>query len=550
MADLSKIKIPNGTEYNLKDAQARADIESLNGSLGDVKADLTTLTEMTVLDAEYRQGYLTTNGAYNTSNSGKSYAFDIDGMTDAINIKMSSNNILRYAFYSKARSEVTSADTGIGYTIVSTSPHEFVFEKSIYGTYKTLIVSTDYNNSNPTSIIAFAGFLKSEMQKEINDLDDGNKKNIVSLLHMEAGTINATTGNNESSTTRIRSSEFLPPFSGNLSTTDSDGGFYLYAWESSTFKGGWTGETFGSSVKQKQINVGAISRAYPAYTFKIVYLIDNGTATIDDVSNIILTNIFYPADNIPVEKIRVMFNNLGGFNFGTYATGSDRMSTADALEKMEAYKQFYKEYQPNILALEEYPMDTSKMSKYIDKGDSVCPDTDLYPFIYPYTTTPYQYATIKSDLYIHYQRGLAVKLDGYSYGIRGTLASVITPEGRNVGIISTVFDVNGTAENRTAQMNKAIELLSSYEYGFLCVDTNMLSSAEFDAMKTLFTSSGYQLLNGDFYPLMDTCPGAVYKPIDNIMVKGNVKIKSFVVPDVITELSSDHLPVIGDFLLY
>lgn len=36
MADLSKIKIPNGTEYNLKDAQARADIESLNGSLETV----------------------------------------------------------------------------------------------------------------------------------------------------------------------------------------------------------------------------------------------------------------------------------------------------------------------------------------------------------------------------------------------------------------------------------------------------------------------------------------------------------------------------------
>ena len=33
MADLSKIRIPNGTEYNLKDAQARADITVLNGSL-------------------------------------------------------------------------------------------------------------------------------------------------------------------------------------------------------------------------------------------------------------------------------------------------------------------------------------------------------------------------------------------------------------------------------------------------------------------------------------------------------------------------------------
>ena len=39
MADLSKIRIPNGTEYNLKDAQARADIESLNGSLEQVSEE-------------------------------------------------------------------------------------------------------------------------------------------------------------------------------------------------------------------------------------------------------------------------------------------------------------------------------------------------------------------------------------------------------------------------------------------------------------------------------------------------------------------------------
>ena len=41
MADLSKIRIPNGTEYNLKDAQARADITALNGSLEN-KADAET----------------------------------------------------------------------------------------------------------------------------------------------------------------------------------------------------------------------------------------------------------------------------------------------------------------------------------------------------------------------------------------------------------------------------------------------------------------------------------------------------------------------------
>ena len=38
MADISRIKIPNGTEYTLKDAQAREDIAELNGSLEDRKA--------------------------------------------------------------------------------------------------------------------------------------------------------------------------------------------------------------------------------------------------------------------------------------------------------------------------------------------------------------------------------------------------------------------------------------------------------------------------------------------------------------------------------
>lgn len=53
MADLSKIKIPNGTEYNLKDAQARADIESLNGSLGLLESGYKTFTQEDIVQGSY-----------------------------------------------------------------------------------------------------------------------------------------------------------------------------------------------------------------------------------------------------------------------------------------------------------------------------------------------------------------------------------------------------------------------------------------------------------------------------------------------------------------
>jgi len=81
MADLSKIKIPNGTEYNLKDAQARADIESLNGSLGDVKADL---------DA--------TNGDINKLIGNVQGTWNLGGMYAATGIDYNSSNRIKTPF--------------------------------------------------------------------------------------------------------------------------------------------------------------------------------------------------------------------------------------------------------------------------------------------------------------------------------------------------------------------------------------------------------------------------------------------------------------------
>ena len=72
MADLSKIKIPNGTEYNLKDAQARADIESLNGSLDTIEGVLTSVENAT--KTTFAQKYIGTTGILYTSTLYQCYA--------------------------------------------------------------------------------------------------------------------------------------------------------------------------------------------------------------------------------------------------------------------------------------------------------------------------------------------------------------------------------------------------------------------------------------------------------------------------------------------
>lgn len=76
MADLSKIKIPNGTEYNLKDAQARADIESLNGSLENLETGLTDSQKSALLACFRNVAWINDGGAnyYNALRSALNYS--------------------------------------------------------------------------------------------------------------------------------------------------------------------------------------------------------------------------------------------------------------------------------------------------------------------------------------------------------------------------------------------------------------------------------------------------------------------------------------------
>lgn len=522
--------------------------DAVRGQVDKVNDAINYLTESKTLIPNYRQGYLTTNGTYNTSSSGKSYAMDISTCENIINIVCENNNILRLGLYVATIDNVDSSSVADVYMpLTSPVPSIYKMNPSVYSDYKTLIVSTDYNNATPSTIAVYDVFETfSNVDDKIDTLNNYFDVNIISALDIKRGNITVN-GEIQNSTTRLYSSS-IPTIAGVLSSTNSLGRFYIYAWDSDgVFVGGLTNSGFvsGDSTTYSEVDIDNLRSNYPGYQFRFVYFLTAGSATLSDIADLSLTNVLFD-NNSSGETIRIMFNNIGGFTYGV--KGDDnRLPTDTALEKIEHYKQFYAEYQPDILALEEFPLDTAP---YIDLNDSVAPNECLYPFIYPENTTPYQYAAIKSNFPFTSTRNIGIVIPDQEYSLRGELALIKTPFKRTLAVLSTVFDVNGTVENRTAQMTKAIELMEQYKYSIICVDTNMLSQNEFDTMKSLFKTNGYQVANGDFYPLTDTCPNAGYKPIDNIFVKGPAKIKSFIAPNVYDYLASDHLPIISDILFY
>ena len=98
MADLSKIKIPNGTEYNLKDAQARADIELLNGSLDEITEDSGSTETFVTIPYYIKNGDRTSNGVTISQNAiGKVTMSGTATASSSFVLKDTNNNDLAFS---------------------------------------------------------------------------------------------------------------------------------------------------------------------------------------------------------------------------------------------------------------------------------------------------------------------------------------------------------------------------------------------------------------------------------------------------------------------
>ena len=130
-------------------------------------------------------------------------------------------------------------------------------------------------------------------------------------------------------------------------------------------------------------------------------------------------------------------------------------------------------------------------------------------------------------------------------------------DGKKVLICNIHFDWDDTSV-RAEQINQLLNYCEGYENVIICGDTNPENYVDGAVVEpkylyaeewALFSAAGYDMANGGYFGLFDTCKDSVeWHPYDNIFTKGNIKISK--VTMIEKDWQNDHRPVIADIVIY
>ena len=239
-------------------------------------------------------------------------------------------------------------------------------------------------------------------------------------------------------------------------------------------------------------------------------------------------------------KIRVMQYNIGKFNYG-HSGGL----SSDVQTKIANYKKFLGEYQPDICGLIEY-------TEYIDQAQNYNSDDTIFNDLY---------YTGEEDFDIE----MAVKSNyGYrkfdNFYIRDnnneTAGSYVEYyadiHNKELIIVSGAILAGKPSSTRSEGFENLMTKYADTPNVIILIDTNVISAEEHALLVNTAITNGYKVANGGYFGTFDTynLNSGLYHKIDNILVKGDMNIKNVIVPDVYSELSSDHYPVIADIEFY
>lgn len=244
-----------------------------------------------------------------------------------------------------------------------------------------------------------------------------------------------------------------------------------------------------------------------------------------------------------VEEIRLMEYNIGHYCYGTGSSVADIGLPAEQYaDKLQGMIEFFGKYQPDILCMCEY-------WEYLDNAKQHPSDSTLFDWLYPYKYESAMWNAIKSNYQLSNKtnQALTAKSSTYAYkadfNIGGKLVS---------GLVVHFPVVNATAEDRQAEMNAAITLMADCDRAFICGDFNCDTDEERDALFAIAKTAGYTLANGGLFGWKKTYNYTTQVSyLDNILVKGNIKVKDFqVLTSEVGNLCSDHIPIYADLLVY
>ena len=405
----------------------------------------------------------------------------------------------------------------------------------------------------------------------------------------EQGAVRSNNGANADSTTRIRSVYKQVTDYITFLKTKPGYKFLIACYEDdnySTYVGMYDGVTLSQTASWlKEVTVG-FDRSY--YVRFVLAKDDDTEITPADYDNLVM---YVPVDRsfkmarVPAEAkatgtalneatahtLRVMQYNIGKFRWG-YVDGLQEhgLTETQYQEKLKNYKRFFGDYKPDILGLQECVM-------YMDKAQTHNTKEVLLNDIFSYVSPDSFYNSVQLETEIC---GCGNIYDIDRLSVRDTednfrtwfRLATIKVGLREIRIASGALSAAATPTERAEQLQYLITHdLYKYDYAIITsdlnsgyrkdpntgelIDNNSLSVVLDIAGNYNFTAC--QGMNEYWDPEVTYVhhegvdPGNVFSCLDNILVKGNIKIRNFeVLTDIYDDLASDHIPVIADLYIY
>lgn len=377
-------------------------------------------------------------------------------------------------------------------------------------------------------------------------VNQANVENVNDATFWETGALSTATGANAVNNDRKRTVKYLPT---NLDYFDTrpaneanlrfyllayrlDGsyvGAYKTAGRNDNIKGSFV--TDGSESPYLKLHIGALMAAYPSYRFRMTLFGSGLVVTNTMINACTASNVDegYKRSN----TMKVMTYNIGKYNYGL-AGGLSQ----DVQEKIANYKKLFGKVNPDFLMLQE-------QVPYIDSGNVYDSDATLYDPFFKYeshyegeTCTKGQYELLDSyHTYLHTSGDNPAR----------AIVSMTTWNKKLVLVVSAVLNSSAPVGiDHQAQQLRALQKLTQqicidYDYVVIGIDTNVLNLTEEIAVRAFMQGEGYTCANWGYFGDFNTYTGNMYKPIDNVFVKGG-QIVNAEIAGAYEDLSSDHLP--------
>lgn len=289
--------------------------------------------------------------------------------------------------------------------------------------------------------------------------------------------------------------------------------------------------TSGTYDNLTEFNALRFYTKYPNYRFRLVTYTPGGTdPTLEQAGSY----LFASNKHLEPKTIKVVQYNIGKFNWGS--SGGLSINVA---EKIANYKKLLGSEKPDFVCLQEY-------TEYIDSNNSYASDATLFNPIFRNGTHYERESTIFSNYpllegdfnYLHESETPSSWMVKADTMINNTAVRITTG----------VLNVNASTAQKEYAINKFATINSDADNMIACFDTNAMSESEANAIRYAFLNKGFVSANWNYFGYINTYnpSSSMYHAIDNIFVKGDMKIVNAYVPDVYSQLSSDHYPFIAE----